>query len=277
MTKHEKDLKKPDAFLHEGRKILMIFEKNQQSILIGIAIFALVVGGIFLMGHESEKKELALQTDYYRIEKSYLKKMEEAEKAKNEKLEKEMKPEAEAFDKSGKDKKSKEKAALAEAKKDAETSENKVEKYKDEIAEFRTLMDKAPESKAGAMAALTVANLYFEMKNWEDGYKVLDQVFQKQKKNNLMKGLLTHSLGVAQANMGKCDVAVQTWGILLKDKAYDFMADELKLKTAICQEQLGQSQQAEELLNAIKAKTDSPQSKIAEKYLRFYKSKKQGS
>lgn len=266
MTKHEKDLKKPDAFLLEGRKILVIFEKNLQAILVGLGILVLVVGGILLMGHESEKKEMALQSDYYRIEKSYLKKIEEAEKAKNDKLEKEAKAE-----KNSPDNKDKEKASTEVA------DENKIEKYSDEISQFRALIDKAPNTKAGAMSALAVANLYFEKKNWEEGQKVLDQVYQHQKKNNLIKGLLTHSLGVAQANMGKCDVAVQTWASLLKDKAFDFMAEEVKLKTAICQEQLGQSQQAEELLNSIKAKTDSPQSKIAEKYLRFFKYKKQGT
>jgi predicted negative regulator of RcsB-dependent stress response len=269
MTKHEKDLKKPDAFLLEGRKILVIFEKNLQAILVVLGILVLVVGGILLMGHESEKKEMALQSDYYRIEKSYLKKVEEAEKAKNEKLEKEAKAEQDSLSKKDKDLKEKTSTEVAD--------DNKIEKYSDEISQFRALIDKAPGTKAGAMSALTVANLYFEKKNWEEGQKVLDQVYQHQKKNNLIKGLLTHSLGVAQANMGKCDIAVQTWASLLKDKAFDFMAEELKLKTAICQEQLGQSQQAEELLNSIKAKTDSPQSKIAEKYLRFFKYKKQGT
>lgn len=263
MTKHTKDLKKPDAFLLEGRKILMMFEKNLQFILLGFGILALVVGGILLMGHEAEKKEMLLQADYYRIEKSYLKKIEDADKLANEKLAK-----AEQ-DIAGK------KTKVNEAS-EVEAS-NKIEKYDDEIAQFRTLIDKAPASKAGAMAALAVANLYFEKKNWDEGQKVLDQVYQHQKKNNLIKGLLTHSLGTAQANMGKCDTAIQTWATLLKDKSYDFMADELKLKTAICQEQLGQSQQAEELLSTLKAKTESPQSKIAEKYLRFFKYKKQGS
>jgi predicted negative regulator of RcsB-dependent stress response len=212
-----------------------------------------------------------------------LKKVEEVEKAKNEKLEKEAKTEQDAIEKNNKDKNSKDKKVtkVVEEKKAVEPEVNKVEKYSYEISEFKSLIEKAPESKAAAMSALAIANLYFENKNWEEGQKILAHVYEHQKNNNLIKGLLAHALGVAQANMGKCEVAIQTWAPLLKDKSYDFMADELKLKTAICQQQLGQSQQAEELLNAIKIKPDSPQSKVAEKYLRFFKrellNKKQGS
>lgn len=269
MNRHEKDLKKPDAFLAEGRKVLLLMEKNLKAIVGSIVAILVIVFGIYLMNNASEKKEMALQGDYYRIEKSYLKKLEEAQKTKTEKLEKEA-----AADNKADAKKSDDKKPVATADED---QTKPSEKYKDDIADFAGLIAKVPNSKAAAMAALTVANIYFESKNWEEGQKVLEQVYQHQKKNNLIKGLLTHSLGVAQANLGKCEVAIQTWASLLKDKNYEFMADELKLKTAICQQQLGQAQQAEEILNGLKAKTDSPQSRVAEKYLRFFKYKKQGS
>jgi predicted negative regulator of RcsB-dependent stress response len=264
MNKHEKELKKPDAFIAEGRKVIFILEKNLKPIAGLVVAVVVVLLGIFFVNNASEKKEMTLQSDYYRIEKAYLKKLEDAQKAKMDKLEKS------AADKTADKKNLDPKEAVEDSVKDSE-------KYKEDISQFTALVNKAPESKAGAMAALAVANLSFKSKNWEDGQKILEQVYKHQKKNNLIKGLLAHSLGVAQANLGKCDLAIQTWASLIKEKNYEFMADELKLKTAICQQQLGQNQQAEESLNALKAKTESPQSRVADKYLRFFKFKQQGS
>ncbi len=151
MTKHisKQELKQTDTFLQEGRKAFFAFARHQGQVGVAIGTIAVIIAGILFFNHNSEKKELELQAQYYKIEKSYLKKKEEIEKAKQAKL----------------DTKKSEKENEINIVETNENSESTIEKYKSEVEQFTQLIQANPKTMAASMSALLVTEIYsFKLK-----------------------------------------------------------------------------------------------------------------
>lgn len=295
MTKSisKQDLKKADQFTQTGRSLLEHIVKNQKMVLTVLILFVLGGVGFIVWDKTRYNKEIAVQEDYYLIEKKFLKIKEGFEKA-------EVEAKAEAEKKNAKsDKKNHNQLTSKENDKEkedgAEESAAKeksvpatgdlVKDYGPEVEGWTKLVEGHPQSKAAAMAALQLSQLYLKYEKPQEALQILLKAKNKQNSDHLLGAMVYNTYAKLLANQGQCQEAMEVWEMLEKKKSLHFLMEQAQLGRALCLDSLGQTDKAEGLFKDIVAAKSEPQKgtnprtktstqKAAEKYLRYLKIKK---
>ncbi len=269
MTKtiSKKELKKADQFTQTGRNVLEQIIQNQKMVLTVVVLVLLSGVGYIAWDKTRLNKEIAAQEEYYSIEKNYLKIKEGFEKAESE-----AKAEAKAEDQSSKEKS---KPATGDLVKD----------YGSEVDGWTKLIEAHASSKAAAMAALQLSQLYLKYEKPKEALQILSKTKAQQSSDNLLGAMVFHSYAKLLANQGQCQEAVGVWETLEKKKNLHFLTEQAQLDRALCLESMGQTEKAEGIYKEVAAtknettkgagpRQKSPAQKSAEKYLRYLKLKK---
>lgn len=150
--------------------------------------------------------------------------------------------------------------------------------FTDVKTELEAVMADHPDTIAAQMAALHLANLLVQEKNFDLALSHLQKVENTDK--GLVNTLVQQQIGQLQADKNQCNDAIATWDKILKRKEAEFLHGELKLQQALCYTELNDLQKAEEILTNLANQTANPDignsstSKEAEKYLRLIQFKK---
>lgn len=276
-TLSKDELRKPDYLTALGQRILVEVIKNSK-LVIGIVGLILLGGLAYLISNKvTENKELALQEEYYAFEKTYLKKKEAFAKGETEAKSPEQKKKGEKED------------STVDGVVAQKASGDIVKDYGFEVEGWKKLIAEQPQSKAGAMAALELSNLYISYKNKPEALQVLAKIKPAQKPNSLLGALVFYSYANLLSDQNQCTEAISVWDSLLAKGNPTFAVEASRYGQALCYATLGQSEKAESLLNAIlteKPKLEpgapeganapqTPTQMAAKKYLRFLSIKKQ--
>jgi len=82
-------------------------------------------------------------------------------------------------------------------------------------------------------------------------------------------------LGTLQADDNKCKEAVATWEKIINNSSVKFLHGEIRLKQALCYENLNETTKAEQLYSQVKEEEkESPVGQSANKYLKLLQAKK---
>lgn len=228
-----------------------------------------VVGGVFLLigaaisakSYFNNKAEGEIQSEYYKIEKTFSEK-----KAKFE--------QAEEAAKTKPAKKADEAKNIAEAL--ANKASGDFEKDYGSLAQdLNKIIEKAPASKAAKMAALNLSSVQVQYKKTDDAKVTLGKVLANNS-NDLLSGMVAAQLGTVQANQNDCNSALTTWQKVLANSSAKSLHGEIKLKQGLCFENLKDYTKAEQAYSSAQQDDkDGNIGKTAEKYLRLMKSSKQ--
>ncbi len=222
----------------------MDFKKQfeQQWKLVAGIFVAFVVGGalVVVVTAKSAAKEKSAQESYYAVEKKLL----------------ELKT----------------KKSAPDAKKDDVVDFTEVKKDLEKVTADN------PGSIAAQMAALHLAGLLVEEKNFDVALAALQKVENKDK--GLVNTLVQQQIGQLLADKDKCQDAISIWQKIIDRKQASFIHNETKIQQALCYSRLNDLKKAEEILTNLANQTVNPDlgnsstSKEAEKYLRLLKFKK---
>ena len=274
-SKLKKEHKKPDHWTEVARQIFYNIIQNQKMVL-GIFAILLVLGGSFVAWDQfSTKKDLEIQTEYYSVEKAYLKKKEAFDKAEADKKDLAKKETGAITDKD--EKKSDTISALA--------SGDLTKDFGPEVEGWNKIINNFPGSKAAAMSALELSQLYVKYNKEEDAVQLLSKVKGQMNSDLLLGAMVFHSYANFLSKKGQCQDALPIWENLEKKKKFGFLVEQAKMGRALCLESLGQVEKAEGLLkdlvagSAEKSKQGTPKPKSsvqrsAEKILRYLQLKK---
>lgn len=286
-TISKQELKKTDQLTAAGRNAFEHIMRNQK-IVFSVALVLLLVGaGYVAWDRVNFSKEIAVQEEFYAIEKSYLKTKEAFDKAEADQKEKAM---AEA---SKKDQAKKGSAAESTDSKTASTplaSGDLTKDYGSVVAGWNKLIDAHPSSKAAAMASLELSQLHLKYKDSKEALLVLSKVKNQQNSDHFLGAMVFHSYAKLLSNQGQCQEAIGIWEGLEKKKKLGFLVEQSQMGRALCLESLGQTEKAEAVFKDLAASGDnspmtpskatappkgkSQTQKSAEKYLRYMKMKK---
>lgn len=285
ISKHE--LKKTDQLTAAGRNAFEHILRNQKMVF-SVALVLLLVGvGYVAWDRVNFSKEIAVQEEFYAIEKSYLKMKEAFDKAEADQKEKAI---AEASKKTQSKKGS---VAESEESKNASAplpSGDLTKDYGSVVTGWTKLIDAHPGSKAAAMASLELSQLHLKYKAPKDALLVLSKVKNQQNSDHFLGAMVFHSYAKLLSNQGQCQEAIGIWEALEKKKKLGFLAEQSQMGRALCLESLGQMEKAEAVFKELVSNGDtspmtpskasappkgkSQTQKSAEKYLRYMKMKK---
>jgi hypothetical protein len=260
------DVKSPDQatkILREG----FVWTTTHSNMVIGaIAAFIVVGLGISLWSYLSTKKETELQQKYFQVEKSYLDKKRGFDEASRAEL---MAAQA------AKDKKAPAAPAVDASKK---ASGDLQKDFGTIVTGFEALINDAPNTQAGRMAALNLSDIYVDYKKFDEAAASLAKVEKGLAKNEALTALVLSQLGNVMADKGDCKAAVEKWQAITDRKGLAFAHDEAKLRMGLCYETMNDLAKAEALYTEVSKKesptADFSAAKDAEKYLRLLKAKK---
>lgn len=238
--------------------------QHSKSVAVVVGVFLLIGAAISAKTYFNDKAENEIQSEYYKVEKTFSEK-----KAKFEQAE-----EAAKAPKKAADKKQEEAKAIAEAL--ANKASGDFEKDYGTLAQdLNKIIEKAPSSKAAKMAALNLSGVQVQYKKAEEAKSTLSKVFTNNS-NDLLSGMVAAQLGTVQANQNDCAGAISTWQKVLANSSAKALHGEIKLKQGLCYESLKDYSKAEQSYSS--AQQDDKEGNIgktAEKYLRLMKSSKQ--
>ena len=156
---------------------------------------------------------------------------------------------------------------------------------KSEVVDFtlvKTDLEKVitdyPNSIASQMAAVHLAGILSEEKNYDAALTILQKVENKDK--GLVNTLVQQKIGQLLADKDKCNDAIKVWQKVIDRKEAAFIHSELKLQQALCYAKTNDLKKAEEILTNLAAQAADIESgnptslKEAEKYLRLLQFKK---
>ena len=133
-------------------------------------------------------------------------------------------------------------------------------------------------SIAAQMAALHLANLLSDEKNFEAALGVLRKV--EAKDTGLINTLVMQQIGQLLADSDKCTDAITAWDKILARPESEYAHGDVKIQKALCYVKLKDWKKAEEILTNLANQPTAPNmsqsgvSKEAEKYLRLVQFKK---
>lgn len=259
----KEELRRPDHMTEVGQRFFGQLIR-QQKLVLGVLGLVLLVGvALVAWDKTSSSRELSIQEQYYMAEKVFLKKKEAFDRA-----------EAEAKDPAKKTDGAK-----------ALPSGDFHKDYEQDVQGMSQLIDAHPSTKAAAMAALELSQLYVKYDMPKEAIQILSKVKAQQSSDELLGAMILHSYATLLANQGQCQEAVGLWETLEVKKKMSFMTEQSQLGRALCLETLGQVEKAETILQSIvsgkvvtgKQNQPKPKTQIqqtAENYLRYLKVKK---
>lgn len=250
----KRDPKAPDALTAELKKGFEWTTRHTQLILVAIVLFVGIGGGYSIWKYFRDRNEKAVQAKYFDLESQVLKKKEafEAAKAPIPPMPKGEKP---------------------PEKKETPATGDFAQDYGDLPQKLSAFIVENPKTKAGAMAALTLAGLQSEYNKHGEALETLKKV----QPSGLLASLVKMQIATLTANEGKCAEAIPLFEQLVGDPASSFLKLEAKLKVALCSEAAGDLAKAETHLNqVIEEGKQQPVARSAQKYLRLLQMKKAG-
>ncbi|MBS1971914.1 MAG: tetratricopeptide repeat protein [Bdellovibrionales bacterium] len=263
-TKLSKDeVRNPDQVLKTLNQGFQWSQSHSRAVIVGLIAFIVIGVGWSLMSNMSERKESQAQEAYFGFEKSYLDKKRGFDEAERSALRPPM----------GKEKETPKVKASGDLEKD----------YGPEVAGFKSVIEKHPDSKAAQMAALNLSEIYVNYKKFDDAAQSLEKVAAKSSGKDLISAIVLTQYGNILSDKDDCKGAVEQWGKVLGQSQAVFMHDTLRLKSAFCYEKMNDLAKAEELYKKVSQNsqdTKNPEAgetglgKDAEKYLRLLKLKK---
>lgn len=263
----EKDAKTPDQ-LQAGLQQGFTWTQTHVRLVMGLILaFVIIGGGWSVWSQIALKKETELQERYFVIEKKILEKKRGFDEAEQQDKMKE------AAAKAGKPQDPK--AAPA-----TKASGDLAKDYGSLPQELEALVAEAPESRAGQMAALNLAELKARYKQPDEALRVLAQVNKKEQTSHLIGALVLTMKANLTAEKGDCPQALTMWEKIVKEPKAAFLHDETKLRMGLCYEAVSDWTKAEQLYTEVSKREgtengDSSATKDAERYLRLLKLKKQ--
>ncbi|MEY4616001.1 MAG: hypothetical protein RJB66_961 [Pseudomonadota bacterium] len=262
-TISKEELRRPDHMTEVGQRFFVQLV-GQRKLVFGVLGLLILIGvGIVAWDKTTTNRELSVQEQYYVAEKAFLKKKEAFDRA-----------EAEAKDP----------AKKADAAKATPTGDFHKD-YEQEVRGLVQLVDSHSNSKAAAMAALELSQIYTKYEMPKEAMQILAKVKGQQSSDDLLGAMVLHSYATLLANQGQCQESVGIWESLEAKKRVSFVSEQAQLGRALCLENLGQVEKAESVLQAIvtnkptsgKQSQQKPKTQIqqtAENYLRYLKFKK---
>jgi predicted negative regulator of RcsB-dependent stress response len=217
-------------------KLSQWFYNNRLLMIVApviIIVAALAYGGITYFKTESEKKA---QADLFRVKSAIEKKMEAI--AKDE--------EKNRTEFEEKNKKTKLKYVAAE-----KTPAALDEKLKIEIADLSRIVEQYKGSNASPMAAIDLANIATEYKNWEMAENSLKKVINDLSKNSLYFPLVYGQLAFVLSENNKCKEALPYYDTILANKTHSSFHAQALLRKGVCHYQLSEWDPAEKAFNEI--------------------------
>ena len=251
MTTHTKltkeEVRGPDTILEKLGIIFDWAHARRKQIQIVVISFLILGGGLAAWESFKEKAELKAQLKYYEVYKKIMEK-KAAESLKDE---------------------DPTKVATKEA---ANTPPKKVD-YELEIQELKNIVEQESKTTAGALAGMTLSELYIKAEKYDQALEALKKVPGKTK--SLVGILVAAQVGNAKATKNDCKGALETWQALLNSDSAKWLHSELNLRTGLCYEQLGDLAAAQTAYQkVVDVATDSPAKQSAQKYLRLLAFKK---
>lgn len=246
----DRELSKQDDF---QRKLTLTFDwivANKVIIILLVGVIVLSGLGYVVYGQVKQGAQLKIQDQYYVIEKDYLKiktDFDEAERQAQQDASK-------AADKNKKDAKKEE--PKPEPKKQASGDLDKD--YGTVLPRFVDLHTANPKLVPGKVAALVLADLYWEYKKFDSAEKVLEKSLESSPKS-LVDYMILKKWSATQLSLGKFDQVIKKNQEALGSSKYPFMNSYLKLQTGLAHEGLKQWDQAEAQYKDVIAKGDVPE------------------
>ena len=244
-------------------------------ILVGVGGFSVVLG--MKKAKANGEKEAFVQL--YAITEIYETRKKEFDEAKAEEEAKK----AEA--KNPKAKKDDKKTAEKKEEPPKQKASGDMDKdYGDVVEKLQAYIQKTPDKKATAEAALTLSSIYSEYEEKEKAAEVVSKVADKWNQSDLISLVLNMRAGDLWSMVDKCDRAVTYWTKISGGK--NFLREDALLKSGLCQQKLGNLEKAKSLyqqviaLSPLKASAADPSnpfaamnqpqtSQNAQKFLRF--------
>lgn len=242
----DRELKSKDEF---QKQLTISFDwvvAHKTIVLLALGVFLLSGLGYVVYSKTKLETEMKIQEQYFSIEKKYLDQRQQFDEAEREhkaeqdkKNDKNAKKDAKADDKA--------KAPKAMASGDLEKDYGSV------VKEFNDLAMAQPNSLAGKMAALMLADIYTDYSKHEEALAVLSKTAVANPKT-LIELLIAKKQTNAMLTLGKFAEAEKELLKLVTNKTYPFMASQFKLSLGLAYEGLKQWDKAESQFQEIIAK-----------------------
>ena len=240
LTKEE--VRSPDSFILFSDRVVGIIERYQTllvSLLISSVLFGFTYAGY---GYLKEKQEKKKQSELYVISKA----KDELEKSFSERI---------------------------SEKKDKEDKEPTFEDYKTIIEKYEQFVDTNLSSKASAIAATHLVDLYNKFDKKKEAETVIQKVIDggiDGDKDNLLWGLLKIQKGMLEFSRQDYAQAAKSFEMIVQNKNLEHLHPDALLKMALSNYKSGQKEKArEQLKNLNENFDDSGSAKLASLYLRL--------
>ncbi|MNK08069.1 hypothetical protein D3C87_259940 [compost metagenome] len=262
LDKH--DVKAPDQMTKTLREGFVWTTGHSKAVIAAIALFVVVGAGASIYGYLSSKKEVALQEQYFVVEKEYTEKKRGFDEVARAEL-----MAAQAKDKKNLPPVDASKKASGDLQKDFGTV----------ITGFENIISESPNTTAAQMAALNLSDIYSNYKKSDEAFATLAKVEKGLAKSAAMTALVLQKMGTLLADKNDCKGAVEKWQAVVDRKGLAFAHDEVKLRMGLCYESMNDLDKAEQLYTDVSKNQDANTSdfvasKDAQKYLRLLKAKK---
>ena len=225
---------------------------TQHSKLVGLIVgVGLLVGAtISVWSFIDGRKETKLQEKYHDAERAYLEKKEKFEQY-------------QATSNRPVDPKTK----VAPKPEGEKSTGDLKQDYGSVVNQMEALVTEAPTSRAAALAALSLGQIY---QNYDKKAEALEVLKKAQNAPGALGAMVKADLGTALANNGDCAAALGTWSGIVKDSSIKFLQPQIHLKMGLCLESMGKGSEAVEHYKQVVADAkDSTAGKSAEKFLKM--------
>lgn len=225
----------------------------QKSIgpIVGFVVVALIGGGVYAyMSKQSHKKLEKQSEELFVLQKELAKKGQEM--ASDE-------PEFPMLDKKpAKPKKPKPTVAELEA------------AYSPIVAKLQAFIKANGGTQPAVEAALLVSEAASEYQKYDEGVSALQTALKDFSSKSFLYGVAQSELGSMLAQTDKCQEATQVWEKLASSKNHDYVTDQIRLKSGVCYEKLGQYEKAEKLYkDVIQKSPESFNARTAKRFLLY--------
>ena len=123
--------------------------------------------------------------------------------------------------------------------------------YGPSVQGLENVMREYAQAPAGTQAAILLAELQLEYKQPEKAVATLDQALVHRRSDEMLFAIGHLLRGTALAEKGDCQQAISAWGKVAESKENAFLRPEALLKSAVCHENLNQTDEAQRLYKRV--------------------------
>lgn len=143
------------------------------------------------------------------------------------------------------------------------------------VEKLQTFIKANEGTQPAVEAALLVTEATSEYQKYEEGVTAIQNAVRGFSKNHFLYGIAQSELGSLYANLNKCSEATQAWDQVISSKNYDYMADQLRLKSGLCYQKLGMFDKAQKQYEKVLEKgSENSNGRMARKFLLYLKYEK---